>query len=394
VLNAAGNRLDLEVDRQLVSVATAFDRLLAVTPVNTDEAWAAFAAGGYADEPVFRYRPLGVDLDLLQRRLSAIPVEDVEDPTLAELFAAKRGEVEVGIRLVGARNTDAFLPLSLALYGGVEAGLVEVAKDILTRPRPGPEAVGDESFLDADAFAARARQELAHYRRAWPDFDATVEIRDDVPGVMCAQGRLLVSRRLRLSATRREALVHHEVGTHLVTHCNGATQPLSLLQVGLAGAEETQEGLAVLAEYLVGGLTPSRLILLAARVVAVERLLAGARFAEAFDCLHSDYGFEAQRAFRVAMRVYRSGGLTKDAIYLRGLGNLLRHLGQGGSLEGLLVGKLALECLGLVSRLLEQGLLEAPPLEPRWLSVPGAAERLERLGTGMGLRELWEEACA
>jgi uncharacterized protein (TIGR02421 family) len=202
-----------------------------------------------------------------------------------------------------------------------------------------------------------------------------------------------VGRNLRMSATRREALVHHEVGTHLVTHCNGAVQPLSLMQVGLAGAEETQEGLAVLAEYLVGGLTPSRLTLLAARVVAVARLLAGDRFSDAFRCLHYDYGLPAHRAFRVVMRVYRSGGLTKDAIYLRGLGDLLRHLGDGGALDGLLVGKLALDCLPLVSRLLEQGLLVAPPLEPRWLSVPGAAERLERLGAGMGLRELWEEAC-
>ena len=390
MLNAATHRTDLEVDRQLVAVATAFDRLLAVTPVDTDEAWADFATAGYAHEPAFRYRPLGLDLDQLQRQLSAIPVDEVEDPALAELFAAKAAELRVALRLVASRDTEAFLPLSLELYGGVEADLVEVAKDILGNPRP--EAVEGDSFLDAEDFAARVRRELAHYRRVWPEFDATVEIRDDVPGVMCAGGRLLVNRNLRLSAARREALVHHEVGTHLVTHCNGATQPLSLLQVGLAGAEETQEGLAVLAEHLVGGLNASRLALLAARVVAVERLLAGARFSEAFRCLHSDYGFGARRAFRVTMRVYRSGGLTKDAIYLRGLADLLSHLREGGSLAGLLVGKLALECLGLVNRLLDQGLLVTPPLEPRWLSVPGAAERLERLAAGMSLRELWEQA--
>ena len=393
MLNVAPGRLDLDVDRQLVSVATAFDRLLAVTPVNADEAWASFAASGCEEEPVFRYRSLPFDLDRLEGELSTIPVEAVEDPTLAELFGAKRTELELALRLVGARDTEAFLPLSLALYGGVEQSLVEVADEILTRPRPAAEAVGPAAFLDADAFVARARRELARYRLAWPELDATVEIRDDIPGLLCAQGRLLVSRRLRLSATRLEALVHHEVGTHLVTHANGAAQPLRLLQVGLSGAEETQEGLAVLAEYLVGGLTTGRLRQLAARVVAVERLLAGASFPEAFARLHRHYGLEAERAFRVVMRVYRSGGLTKDAIYLRGLEGLLGHLGSGGSLEPLLVGKLALGCVPLIDRLLEAGLLVPPPLRPLWLAHWGKAARAERLRAGMGLVELWEELC-
>ncbi len=40
------------------------------------------------------------------------------------------------------------------------------------------------------------------------------------------------------------------------------------MAIGLAGYEETQEGLAVLAEFLVGGLSPHRLRQLAVRVVA------------------------------------------------------------------------------------------------------------------------------
>jgi hypothetical protein len=60
----------------------------------------------------------------------------------------------------------------------------------------------------------------------------------------------------------------------------------------------------------------------------------------------------------------------------------------------LFVGKLALDCLGLVSRLRDAGLVVAPPLEPRWLSHPRAAERFEQLRAGMGLLDLWEEARA
>ena len=69
-----------------------------------------------------------------------------------------------------------------------------------------------------------------------------------------------------MSRARVGASLQHEVGTHLVTYYNGLEQPLRLLHVGLAGYDETQEGLAVLAEYLVGGLSRSRLRTLAERV--------------------------------------------------------------------------------------------------------------------------------
>ena len=98
---------------------------------------------------------------------------------------------------------------------------------------------------------------------------------------MVSNGDLLVApdvpgRRV----ARVEALLHHEVGTHVVTYVNGAHQPLHVLASGLAGHDETQEGLAVLAEHLVGGLTAGRLRQLAARVVAVHQMVEGAAFPE------------------------------------------------------------------------------------------------------------------
>jgi hypothetical protein len=83
------------------------------------------------------------------------------------------------------------------------------------------------------------------------------------------------------------------------------------------------------------------------------------------------------------MRVFRAGGLTKDAIYLRGLVALLGHLAAGGALEPLLAGKVSLEQLPLVEELLRRKILRAPPLRPRWLEVPGAPERLARARAGM-----------
>ena len=137
------------------------------------------------------------------------------------------------------------------------------------------------------------------------------------------------------------ALLQHEIGTHVVTHVNGSHQPLRLLGAGLAGYDETQEGMAVFAEYLVGGLTARRLRQLAARVVAVHQMVEGVSFRRVHDDLVGS-GVPPVEAFTITMRVFRSGGLTKDAVYLRGLQDVLAYVGSGGRLDVLWLGKMPL----------------------------------------------------
>jgi uncharacterized protein (TIGR02421 family) len=173
-----------------------------------------------------------------------------------------------------------------------------------------------------------------------------------------------------------------------VTHANGAAQPITLLQVGLPGYEETQEGLATLAEYLVGGLKPRRLATIAARVIAVRTVLDGATCGETCRVLSEEWGFTPQAAFSVAMRAHRCGGLTKDAIYLRGLSGVLTYLGGGGDLEPLLVGKLPLEDVGVVEELLWRGVLRPAVLRPRWMD---ALSRLDGIET---VSDLTDAVCA
>ena len=84
----------------------------------------------------------------------------------------------------------------------------------------------------------------------------------------------------------------------------------------------------------------------------------------------------------------RAGGLTKDAIYLRGLIALLEHLSCGGELAALLVGKLALVDLPVVVDLLDRGVLEPPRLVPRYLDGADAAARLSHVRGNNDLVEL------
>jgi uncharacterized protein (TIGR02421 family) len=394
---------DWEVDRCLSEIADRFDFLLAISPVDADEAWEAFRDGGYETVPEFRYRPLAFDPEEAKAELYGIDMATVSDPTLSSLFRQQRAALGAQLSMLEVRNTPRFLYASMGLYGPAEDELVRLAEGLLEAIHPvapaeddedGVREVGEEpgqadaGRLDCYAFADRARAELDIYRQTMPDLPSTVKVRDDISGLMVSRGNLMVAEGLSVTERRAEALIQHEVGTHIVTWLNGAAQPLKQLFSGLAGYDELQEGLAVLAEYLVGGLTRGRLRLLASRVLAVRRMTEGASFLEVWKELTGRARLSPRSAFTTAMRVFRSGGLTKDAVYLRGLVRLLRHLEGGGALGPFFIGKITPEHAADIADLQARGVLRPAPLVPRWLRMEGSAERLEAIRGGMSVVDL------
>lgn len=378
-----------EVDRRLAEISSAYDFLLLVTPVNSQKAWLAFQRDRFAKEPVFHYRPIPVDPPLLKRRLFDIPIERVEDPTLAQLFREKQEEMDRDLTMLVDRGTSRFRYGSLQIYGGVGPRLLALAHRLLKAFPPRSRESRPGWDLDARAFAERAREEIAYYRRIYPKFTARVEIREDIAsGLMVSRGNLLIGAHTKTPVSRVEALLNHEVGTHLVTYYNGRAQPFRQLYSGLAGYEELQEGLAVLAEYLVGGLSRPRLRLLAGRVVATKAMIDGADFLETFRLLTENYGFERKGAFTVTLRIFRGGGLTKDAVYLRGVVAIGRYLREGGALEPLFVGKIAASHVPIVQELQWCKVLRSPPVMPRYLERPESQELLAQLRRGVDVLDL------
>ncbi len=377
------------VDQQLCEVSETFDFVLQATPVNAEQAWREFCEGGFAIEPTFYYRPLPYDPALLKRRLFEIPVEDIEDPTLAHLFSQKQDELDRQLSALRDLDTPNFLYDSLQLYGEPDGELVALAAAILAERRISEFA---DDMLGVAEVAAQAREEIEHYHSRKATFSARVEVRDDiVASLMVTQGQLLISKSIRISRRRLEPLLHHEVGTHLLTYFNGRDQPLRQFYTGLAGAEGLQEGLAVLAEHLTGGLTRSRLRTLAARVTAAASLLAGRSFRETFHLLHDERGLASRTAFVTTLRAFRGGGLTKDVIYLRGARDLLRYLHAGHDLEPLYTGKLALEHVPFVQELRRRGIAQAPSLLPRYWGDPRYQARFDAVRM-LGVEDLMDSA--
>jgi uncharacterized protein (TIGR02421 family) len=387
----AFTRLVWDADRRITEISRRFDLLLVVTPIRAGDAFKEFQRQEFARPPKFLYRARTIDPPLLKRELYAVPVERVADPTLAFLFEEKRRELDLKLTMVEERLTRRFLPTGIALYGTAAPELVAEAEQLLERvPHTPPGQVRND--VDAHEFGRRAERMLETLSSRAPKIDCRIVLTDDVSSLTVSDGNLLVGSAMAFAENRVDALLHHELGTHVVTYWNGNTQPLSLLSAGLAGYDELQEGLAVFAEYLVGGLTPGRLRTLAGRVMAARSVAAGEGFLETFREQRERFGFSDRASFTNTMRVHRGGGFVKDAVYLRGLRTILEYVRDGGTLETLFVGKVATCHAPLIEELQRREILKPLALRPLYLDDPDAIARLARVRAGLALHELVDPA--
>lgn len=369
----------IEIDKSFAFLCNNFDFLKLATPINEAQARREFQRNKYDKEPVFYYRPVPFDHTGFKKKLWSVPIEEIEDPALAQLFVDKREELDIKVSMLSNLDSPLFHYGSLQLYGNVNPELSRLASRLLSvlpvhSGRPG------KGYVDAVKFREYALNEISKYKEKYKEFMASVEVSEDMfSGLLVSQSKLHIGKEFKIPRYRVDALLQHEVGTHLVTYFNGLAQPFSLLHIGFAGYDELQEGLAVLAEFLVDGLSGSRLRMLSARVKAAEHMINGAGFVETFRILVKEYGFTSSMAFTIVMRIYRGGGLTKDIIYLRGFMEILEYIKSGGDIEKLYVGKISASNIPVVNELQLRGILKPTPLLPEFYSRSETSKNLEKL---------------
>lgn len=371
---------DLKVDRELAQIGGLLPLLSLITPVNVSAARKAFFAG---DDPVFLYRDLP-DLDAIAARLDQVDPSSPEDATVSHLAEGLVKELRLRLELLRNRNTDHAFFVAIELFGHVEDKTLTLAREIL---RVNDGNASPPRVMAAEEFAARAAEEIARYRVDYPELAAKVHLSDSRPGVSVEAGDLFIGVSTRLDVDHVPGLLAHEVGTHILTYANGRAQPLQMLSLGLAGHDELQEALGVLAEHLTSGLSDVRLRTLALRVIAANLRSSGATFRDAHAELVS-LGSSRGEAFTTVMRAFRGGGTTKDAIYLRGLLRLFEHLQAGLDLASLYLGKISFEAIPLVNDLLARNVLESGPLKPRFLDDPAANQRIQAIKNGKQIIDL------
>jgi len=362
-------------DEQLCALENGFDFLYYITPANHVESWLSFEENGRQKVPEIKYRPKPSLRELKEqaKRLQ----REIEGPEiLRNIYKAKIDETLAMISLVESIGQSQFKELSIQLFGQPDPQLLSTAKSILEKVDSN---VGHEQNVHAPQLKEVFDSKIDEYAETHPYFTPEVIVREDIDSMLVSRTKLFIGAGFSTSLQRAHALCAHEVGTHLVTHFNGLRQPVKLFAYGLAGYDELQEGIAVLSEYLVAGLSKHRMRILAGRIIAVDAMLHGCSFMELFNLLHSYYEFAALDAFEMCSRVFRGGAFTKDTIYLRGILRVKEMLQNGSPLLPLYLGKISFMEAENIDEMQKAELSVNPSITPHFVQNESFKQRLNAL---------------
>lgn len=342
------------IDLILYSLVKNIDILNAVIPLNYLQEKEQFFASNFSNEPSFIYKANSIDPFALKRQLFNLPLENIKDEDLYSLYLGIVDSYVDKIDQYKSIGSNDFLYDSLRYYGEPCEKDIHNAQFILHLPR-NPNDISSE-IIDAQGIVNILTKMVK-------EEGYTCEMRLEktmVANALVSGTTVKINEYAKLYKTDAHALAHHELGVHLVTSLNARKQPLNILSLGCPLNTMTQEGLAILSEYLSGNLTLVRLKMLALRVIAVKSMIEDRNFRTTFLILKETYHVEDHQAYTITARVYRGGGYTKDYLYLKGFSLILNAYEQKSNFNHLLTGKTSLEYLPLISRLIDKQYFTEP----------------------------------
>ena len=343
-----------DIDANLNRLVQKIELLNYINPLNIESEKKQFFSSKYNYEPKFKYPKKRFNGFKLHRLFFSQRLERIEDEDIRALYEDiiydHSGLIEC-IETIGQGRK--FYYNSLKSFGTPTEKDLENAKFILRFD----DSEFDESMLpmynveDAKAY-------FAEFSKRY-DFNYNIIFSNNISAAAMVRNNtqtLVLRKNHKFSKNQLEVLANHEIGVHMVTTFNAINQPLKVFSNGFPNNVETQEGLAVYAEYMSGCLTLTRLKELSYRVIAVDSLAKGYDFSATFDLLHNQYKLNRDKAFSISLRVHRGGGFTKDHLYLSGLRNIFDYAKESRDLDILLTGKMSQEYIPVVNKMKSLGL--------------------------------------
>ncbi|MDX1301275.1 flavohemoglobin expression-modulating QEGLA motif protein [Photobacterium sp.] len=350
-----------KVDRQLYSLAKGLNTLNYINPTNLRQEKRRFLTKPYTYQPHFTYRQLDIDPYLFREKLYRLPVDDIRDADIQKLYRKVIDQLAVRIDLLTSIGHEEFLYNSLRYYGQPDDQDIANAKFIMHAAE----------YEELEPYDLTPSEVMAEFRQAADEYGFSCKVIGSnklIARAMVSGKTLKVNTNVMFGRKDLNALIHHEMGVHMVTSINAEKQPLQILKLGFPGNTHTQEGLAILCEHLSGSFSLSRLKTLALRVIAVNMMVKGETFGETFHTLKHDYKLSDDNAFTVAARAYRGGGFTKDYLYLKGLRDAL-NCHHNEDLTALFLGKTSFEFKPLLDELIAREILHKPDFLPKALDI-------------------------
>lgn len=343
-----------DLDKQLHDIVKSINILSAVNPINYAEQKQQFFDSQCSIEPVFLYQEHKVDVFNMKRRLFNLPLESVDDEDLFKMYFDTINSYVDKVDQFNSIGSQDFVYDSLRYFGEPTRKDLGNARFILHLPDN--ESEQSEALLDSTQI-----QELLVAFAQSNQYDFNLKVEDQMIANALVSGTTIkVNKQASLSTSDANALAQHEIGVHLVTTLNARRQPLRILEIGNPLNTMTQEGLAILSEYLSNSLTIKRLRTLALRVIAVRSMINDKSFKRTFALLNEEHGASNDTAFAITARIFRGGGFVKDYLYLQGFHRMLNAFEHEPDFKLLFSGKTSIDYLPQIKRLVDKGFLLAP----------------------------------
>jgi uncharacterized protein (TIGR02421 family) len=361
-----------EIDRALSDVIRRIDFYSHINPVNREEEKGKFfdhlkREASYNPVFIYKRRDMKDELEELKKLRLGLKGKDF----LQRIFIEKIDLTEKEIALLSAEDNN-FTEKSTEIHGRPDERSIDLSKSILkdnkeddTVPREETVTPGEmRSLLECEIRARGFEWRCVLSTKIVPKI--TVSGKDKA---------VYVNSRIKYIPEEMNRLVIHEIEVHVARGENGLSQPFRIFAEGLAGYDETEEGLAVFAEEKTGclGTDTRQKRIYAARALSVAYSIEGS-FCSAYKKIREF--FSPEIAYRLVERVKRGmaktehpGCFTRDFHYMSGWMKLREYYTQRRNVKTLYAGKISLGDADEVSRLIEEGALSSPRYVPGWCSA-------------------------
>lgn len=347
-----------EIDANINRLVKNIELLKYINPLNIVAEKKKFFSAKYNYEPQFKYPKIRFNGYKLHRLFFSQRLERIDDEDIRLLYEdviyVYSGLIEC-IQTIGQGRK--FYYNSLKSFGTPTEKDLNNANFLL---RFESDAIRED--MQPQYSVEEAKQYFEEFSKRY-NFNYNIKISNNLSAsamVLNNSQTLVLKKSHSFSLNELRVLANHEIGVHMVTTFNGLSHPLKVFSNGFPNNVETQEGLAVYAEFMSNSLTVERLRELAFRVIAVDSLHKGYNFSDTFHLLHNQHKLNREKAFAITLRVHRGGGFTKDHLYLRGLRNIYKYAQAGGDLGLLLTGKVCMSYIPTIKKLQNLGLAMPP----------------------------------
>ena len=325
-------------------------------PINVESEKEKFLNNKTTD-PSFEYKEPEYDTKKVNLELNKINIPDSE---IGKLYKRKCKSLLLQNKIIeNIGKNNKIKKLSSEVYGKPNSDLVKYADSLLKKLSP------HESRKELESFYVKKKFEDVLNELGLNNWKVVFSNERET-SVYPDHKKITICRNRKFSYTELKQLLLHEIYVHALRSENGYTQPYLIFAFGLSGYLSTEEGLTTYFEKKTGIMDDNKLRDYAGRVIAVDSVCKNLTFDQTFRKL-KEYGFSDDVSWILSSRAHRAGGFIKDHIYLDGYVKVKEFSKKDGDFKDLFVGKVGLNDLKLVRKLIEKGTIKPPSHVPDFI---------------------------